>query len=97
MTQINSNTFEYCTGLTAVTIPSGMKLIGSCAFYGCSNLNTVIVKAKTPPSCVFNSYYGGPFSNQSNAVLYVPRGCKNYYKNSMQGWGSFKEIVEMEE
>lgn len=96
VTSINNNTFEYCRGLTTVNIPSGMKLIGSCAFYECSNLTSVIVKARTPPTCVFNSNYGHPFSNRSNATLYVPKGCKNYYQNSMQGWGGFKEIIEME-
>ena len=44
VTSIDSHTFDGCTELTSISIPSTMKSIGIKAFEGCSGLNKVIVK-----------------------------------------------------
>lgn len=41
--EIADGAFKDCTGLTSVTIPSSVKIIGNYAFYGCINLVEVII------------------------------------------------------
>ena len=38
---IGNNAFQYCSGLTAITIPDGVTEIGGNAFYGCSGLTEI--------------------------------------------------------
>ena len=40
VTEIESYAFDYCSGLTAITVPNSVTKIGSWAFYNCSNLAT---------------------------------------------------------
>ena len=40
---VDAYAFGYCTGLTHVTIPSGVREIGPGAFYHCTGLTTVII------------------------------------------------------
>ena len=37
--------FEYCSGLTSITMPSSLKTIGKKAFLSCSSLTTIIIPA----------------------------------------------------
>lgn len=78
-----------CNGITAVTIPSTMKVIGSGAFYDCKNIKEVHVMATTLPSVVRLSLY--PIYEY--ATLYVPTGYKDIYANA-DYWKEFKNIVE---
>ena len=41
VTAIGANAFQYCNGLTSVTIPSNVSSIGNYAFYNCSGLQSV--------------------------------------------------------
>ena len=43
VTSIGESAFEYCSGLTTVTIPNSVTLIGGSAFSGCISLTTVTV------------------------------------------------------
>ncbi len=43
VTAIDSYAFEYCSGLTSVTIPEGVTEIGHYAFYYCTGLTEVII------------------------------------------------------
>ena len=43
VTNIGSNAFDGCSGLTTVTIPNSVTSIGSKAFYGCSGLTSVTI------------------------------------------------------
>ena len=43
VTSIGDRAFEYCSGLTSVTIPDGVTSIGDEAFYGCSELASVTI------------------------------------------------------
>ena len=36
--------FQYCSGLTSITIPDSVKSIGKLAFYVCSNLASITYK-----------------------------------------------------
>ena len=43
VTSIGSYAFEYCTGLTSITIPSSVKSIGYYAFAYCKNLTSITI------------------------------------------------------
>ena len=42
---IGPSAFEYCSGLTSLTLPAGITKIGSRAFYGCSGLTSLNLPA----------------------------------------------------
>ena len=44
-TEINQHTFEYCSDLTSVTIPSSVKSIGEYAFMYCRELTTITIES----------------------------------------------------
>ena len=43
VTGVDGGAFEYCVGLTSVTVPNSVKKIDDGAFFGCSSLKTVII------------------------------------------------------
>ena len=43
VTTIGERAFQYCSGLTSITIPNSVKSIGSVAFYGCSRLSSITI------------------------------------------------------
>lgn len=43
VTEIGTESFLGCSGLTTITIPEGVKKINSTAFKGCTNLTTVVI------------------------------------------------------
>ncbi len=43
MTSIGESAFEYCNGLTSITIPNSVTSIGNCAFYCCDKLVSLTI------------------------------------------------------
>ena len=90
---ITAGTFQDFTGLTGVTLPSGLTSIGSQAFAGCTGITTVINKAVSPlygencPDDIFDSdiYLKGN--------LYVPFGSLDAYK-SFAPWANFSHRIK---
>ena len=58
------------------------------AFQGCANLNSVTVLSKDPATLTNSS-----FSNASNSILHVPKGCQDVYRTASY-WNAFSSIVE---
>ena len=74
-----------------MVIPNTIQSIGRNPFYGCVNLESIIVESD-------NSTFESP--NGSNAIvekttLYVPIGTKALYE-ATEGWNKFQNIVEIE-
>lgn len=96
--------FRYCTSIEELYLPSTLKDVGWLAFTDMYALKEVHIKAKNAPSenQSFGNYPDSDnrgyvvvgdvnYSEKTNAVLYVPSGCKANYK----GWEKyFVKIVE---
>ena len=91
---IGREAFSMCRGLTAVTIGSGCTNIGTYGqytytFYNCGNLNSVTIKAVTPPEIGTGAFAG----IGSNYVIYVPSQSVDAYK-AARGWGIYASHVQ---
>lgn len=96
VTEIGACAFEY-TGLdftdvnaypskvTSITIPNSVTEIGQSAFSGHTNLKTVYCLKTTPPRYSFDF--------ESYVTIYVPKGCKEEYKNKWP-WHNIVELAE---
>ena len=89
---IAEGTFQGFTGLTDVTLPSGLTSIGSQAFAGCTGITTVINKAVSPLSgenCPVDAFDQNTYTN---GTLNVPFGSFDAYK-SFEPWSSFSDRI----
>lgn len=83
VTQIGTSAFAFCTGLTDVTIPVGINIVGPCAFQDCHNLKTARwdASAKSIPFGCFSycytldSVYVNPKVERINSKAFY--SCKN--------------------
>ena len=82
--------YEYCSGLTSVTIPNSVTSIGSQAFDGCTNLATVVSLIEEPFKISNDTFSQLIYDN---GTLYVPQGTIDKYK-ATDGW---KKFLWMEE
>ena len=75
---IDNAVFAECTGLTSITISSGVTAIGNAAFQGCTALKDIYVNSTVPAlldSEAFAEHY-------TSATLHVPAGTKAAYQSS---------------
>ena len=84
--------------LEKITLPFSVYDLGGWCFSSCSNIQEVHAKMNQPryTSSQYNLY--GAWTvflqvNLSNATLYVPYGCKQYYEDA-EGWNQFGQILE---
>ena len=90
-TEIFLSAFEFCSGLTSLTIPSSVISIGGAAFRGCSGLTSIYVYLEKLPELVSNVFIG---CDAKNCTVYVPKGTYDAYKSSEFGY--FEKIVEFD-
>ena len=90
VTTIGDYAFYYCAGLTSITIGNSVTTIGDYAFSHCSGLTEMYVKANTPPSADYYTFYNVP----KTIPVYVPTGTKAAYQAAAY-WKNFTNIVEM--
>ena len=89
VTSIGNGAFEYCSGLTSVTIPNSVTSIGKFAFDECTQLTNIVCYAAEPPSCDASS-----FANY-DASLKVPYSSLEAYKADAV-WRLFNNISYIE-
>ena len=92
MTSIGKNAFHGCTKLENLTLPAKLASIGDFAF-SYSGLKTLTVNMTTPININANVFYE---VDLSQCTLYVPKGCKDAYKNA-NVWKKFGTILEIGE
>lgn len=94
---IEEGTCKSDTSLIKIIIPFSVNFIGSNAFGGCKNIKTIIVNSPLPPD-VDNDKIFPIFENivYNNAILYVPVGCIEIYKES-KFWKNFLTIKEIDD
>ena len=87
---IDDGAFE-ASQITTVSIPKTVRSIDDGAFFNCTKLQTVKSYITEPWN------FSTRFSNlPSNAILYVPAGCKAAYE-AVATWSAFASIEEMEQ
>lgn len=82
--------FVNSKNLKSVSLPSSMSIIGQDAFIGCVNLQTLKVKAITPPVCQNDCFES---VSKTRCELQVPMGCRSSYWVAPV-WSEFNKIVE---
>lgn len=75
--------------LTAVMIPSSVSVYGNKVFYGCNDIETVMVGAKTPAALTADV-----FTCTSRATLIVPTGSLAAYEKA-NVWKNFLKRIEI--
>ena len=101
MSIMSVSAFAECSVLTLVNIPNSVTSIGECAFYGCTDLTSIISLIEEPfeiEDDVFEMADDVPWdyeitSEFTTATLYVPTGTKAKYE-STPAWNMFTNIVE---
>ena len=81
---LQSNAFGYCKSLKTITLPSSVNSVYN-PFYGCSSLDSLVVKAIAPPYANESNIMGG---NEQQCTLYVPALSLAAYKQTDQ-WSNF--------
>ena len=76
-----------------VVFSKGLRVIGSNAFYNCSDLTSVTCKAVSVPSTEINAFNNVP---QSSATLYVQNSALEKYRTT-EPWSEFGSIVALSE
>ena len=89
--KLGDGAFSGCSGLTSLTIPSGVTSIGGWAFYGCSGLTSIYVYPENLPELGTGIFNG---CDAKNCTVYVPKGTYDAYKSSEFGY--FEKIVEFD-
>ncbi len=81
---LQSNAFGNCKSLKTITLPSSVNSVYN-PFYGCSSLDSLVVKAIAPPYANGSNIMGG---NEQQCTLYVPALSLAAYKQTDQ-WSNF--------
>ena len=91
---IKSYAFNYSDKLKSIVIPQTITTIEEDAFTGCSVLESITCKAKTPPE--IRDLFAG-YMSQYFQEIRVPQSSVDAYKNAL-GWNSYADyIVGIEE
>lgn len=83
-----NNMFKDCKNLTYVNLPSTTTTVGYNVFNGCSNLETLIVNATTPPTLGHATFWGC-----DKMTIYVPDDSVDAYK-AATGWVGYASRIK---
>ena len=85
MTNIGTNAFSKCTGLTKLTIPAKVTKIGKQAFSGCGKLRTIVIKSTKLTAKNIGSKAFAKVNKK--ATIKVPKKCLKAYKKLLRKKG----------
>ncbi len=88
--RIGKHAFVGCESLKVLDIPASVESMGCIVDFGESALREIHVHWTTPIRIATNTF---PKETYLNAVLYVPRNTKVWYRQTV-GWRNFKYIEE---
>ena len=83
VTQIGSQAFLDCSGLTSVTIPNSVTSIGNDAFSRCSSLTSIDIPNSVSSIGSYAFFDTAWYENQPNGLVYAGKFAYNY-KGTMQ-------------
>lgn len=86
---IGKYTCYSCSNLKAVEIGTNVTSIGNNAFSSCYLLESITIKATTPPTLGANVFTG----NKTGRKIYVPAGSVDTYK-AASGWSTYASYIE---
>ena len=89
--KIGDTAFYGCSGLTSLTLPSGLTEIGNYAFEGCSGLTSIYVYTEKLPDMGRDVFDG---CDAKKCTVYVPKGTYDDYW--LSEFGYFENIVEFD-
>ena len=81
--------FEGCSGIEAVVLHKDIEVIEQEAFGNCYGLNSIVCKAKIPPTINSNTFNGVA---KDNFAVEVPEASVKQYQFA-SGWSEFKRIA----
>ena len=81
------NSFQYCTSLTSITIPSGVTIIDNFAFADCGRLTSITVLPVAPPTL------GNSAILTATTIIYVPSSSVKAYKTA-SGWRRYASKIQ---
>ena len=94
MTSIGYYAFYMCSALENIIIPSGVTEIGCSTFAECTNLDSISIRASTPPS--LEVVEGEPllfenckFVTENTQGIHVPDGAAQDYKTAWTDWADY--------
>lgn len=86
--RLNKGAFAYCSGLTNITIPDGVKSIGYRAFYNCSGLTKIYYKgSESEWGTISIDFYNEKLKNATRYYYSAekPTASGNYWRYNENG------------
>ena len=100
---IDNGIFQNCSGLTSVTLHSGVTKIGNDVLNKCSGLTNITIESIEPPYMEYDRKYNRiddmyyneyrQFNSTNNCPIYVPSESVNAYK-AADGWKIYKSRIQ---
>lgn len=90
---INSRAFNGNTLLETVILGENITEIGSSAFMGCTALESLTVKATTPPTLGTSAFANTPLAGSGTGKIYVPAASVDTYKEA-NVWSQYASHIE---
>jgi len=90
VTSFGGSCFYNCFSLQSITIPDTVTSFGSSCFQNCNSLKKIYMQPSTPPTLA----NANAIPNNTNLVIYVPRGTLSTYQNA-SNWSNYaSKMVE---
>lgn len=100
---IDNGMFQNCSGLTSVTLHSGVTKIGNDVLNKCSGLTNITIESIEPPYMKYDRKYDRiddmyyneyrQFNSTNKCPIYVPSGSVNAYK-AADGWSTYASRIQ---